>query len=366
MNGNYSKRVRLSLEALEVREVPAVLGAADAFNVFGVDHTAITVSGLAADNGNLAVGAAGSASLVGKAVVTGSLSLGSTATYSHSKQAGAASVVSADLSQASSDAIAASQNIAMMAPTQTFGVIASSTAINSIGVQNVINVAGITLSGSSSLILTGGANDYFYINVTGPLTLGNSSSIQLVGGVKASHVIFNVLGSGPAVQVTGTSVMNGAILALNRDITLGAQLNGSLIGGESHLISIYGSAKLNGIAFEEPPVVAAPTTLSGFVFDISGSALNGIEVDLFDSTGAMVGSTLTNPDGSYSFTNLADGVYSLAVVLPPRYVSISETVGTVNGNPDGTDNVSSHQIMAINLAAGQTGSGYNFVIGIPG
>ena len=364
MNRNFTRHVRLNVEALELREVPAVLGAADAFNVFGVDHTAIIESGRAIDQGNMAVGASGAALLFGRSHVTDTLTLDPTSFSFISRRASAGSVVTADLSQASSDAIAAATNIAQMTATQTFGAITRSTVITGNGGANVIDATSINLRRSASLTLSGGANDYFYINVTGQFALNGNSSIQLAGGVKASHVIFNVTGAGPAVQLNGGTV-NGTILALHRNINLGSQLNGSIIGGENHFISISGSGRLNGVAFEEP-VVAGPTTLSGIVSDISGSALNGIEVDLFDSTGAMVGSTLTNPDGSYSFTNLAAGSYSLAVVLPPRYVSISETVGTVNGNPDGTDNASLHELMAISLTAGQTGSGYNFVIGIPG
>src|SRR5262245_16319385 len=70
-----ARRTTLGLESLEMREVPAVLGAAGAYTVFGLGNTEIDLTGRAVDQGSLAVGRGGSVAVTGRAVVTGEVSL---------------------------------------------------------------------------------------------------------------------------------------------------------------------------------------------------------------------------------------------------------------------------------------------------
>ena len=105
---------------------------------------------------------------------------------------------------------------------------------------------------------------------------------------------------------------------------------------------------------------ATTTTLRGSVWidrnangsiDAGETGLGGVVLTLLDATSAPVSTTVTNPDGSYAFTNLAPGTYSVSEAQPPAYgsstpnilsalsvppaglsgVNFGETTGTVNG-----------------------------------
>jgi fimbrial isopeptide formation D2 family protein/uncharacterized repeat protein (TIGR01451 family) len=52
------------------------------------------------------------------------------------------------------------------------------------------------------------------------------------------------------------------------------------------------------------------------VQDLDESGIGGVLVNLYDGSGNLVASTRTNPDGSYTFTGLASGNYSITVVAP--------------------------------------------------
>lgn len=116
------------------------------------------------------------------------------------------------------------------------------------------------------------------------------------------------------------------------------------------------------------PDAAAPATgsLSGTVFqdtdgsgDISGgdTGLGGIEVDLFDASGNVIGTTTTADNGTYSFGQLAAGTYSVLVNVNNDSSAnlMLPQVGSLGGTQDntwaGTD--------AITVAAGAQGTGYN-------
>jgi hypothetical protein len=81
-----------------------------------------------------------------------------------------------------------------------------------------------------------------------------------------------------------------------------------------------------------------------------------------DSQGNAVSlTTFTNPqDGTYSFTGLQAGTYTISTTLPfvTGYQNEPSIVGTVNGNVDGSG--SPGQISNIVLGAGQDGINYNF------
>jgi len=101
------------------------------------------------------------------------------------------------------------------------------------------------MSGSSTLTLKGGFNDYFFINVSGKYAMSGSSQIKLTGGINTTHVIFNIVGSGEAVAFSGSSVGVGTYLANDRDINVsGATINGVLIGAKNHKIALTSGAQI--------------------------------------------------------------------------------------------------------------------------
>jgi hypothetical protein len=113
------------------------------------------------------------------------------------------------------------------------------------------------------------------------------------------------------------------------------------------------------------------SSLSGFVyrddnpngvFDNLDAGLLGVLVSLIGTTsdGQDVSITIaTNPDGSYSFTNLQPGTYRIVEVQPPELDQGTNNVGTINGMPVGEDE-GNDTLGGITLGAGQHGINYNF------
>ena len=71
--------------------------------------------------------------------------------------------------------------------------------------------------------------------------------------------------------------------------------------------------------------------------------------------------TITGPDGSYSFSKLAGGTYTIQETLPQDYLPGLETAGTVAGTASGTAGAAgSGMISGIVLGTDQAGAEYNF------
>ena len=192
-------------------------------------------------------------------VIQGKLVVDPTANNSHNNNVRIASgTVTRNLQPAVNDAIDASNRVAAMHPTQTFNSISNSMTINRTTQINVINVNSVQLNGSAALTLHGGANDYFFINVSGNFAMTGTSAIKLTGGINTTHVLFNIEGTGQQVAFTGKSTGVGTFMALNRDIAVsGATVNGVLIGGQNHQIAITSGAHVQ----VNTPHFAAPSWL---------------------------------------------------------------------------------------------------------
>ena len=112
----------------------------------------------------------------------------------------------------------------------------------------------------------------------------------------------------------------------------------------------------------------APGSISGLIYiDLNSSGtwspgepgINGVVINLTGNElvgGAAVNRSLTTgPDGTYSFTAVEAGTYTLVEVQPAGYNDGDETVGSANGNDSLNDIISD-----IQLADGVNATGYNF------
>jgi hypothetical protein len=124
-----------------------------------------------------------------------------------------------------------------------------------------------------------------------------------------------------------------------------------------------------GVSIPFVPPAPAPSSLSGFalLFNANGQlvAFPGITITLTgtDYLGNPVTlTTTTGTDGSYSFTGLAPGTYTLTATPPDStFVDQGDVAGTVNGLTDGTyEGPGSFAIGNIGLGGGQNGVNYNF------
>jgi hypothetical protein len=250
-------QVQLQLETLEDRSTPnnlfADLADVDQFTVLALTGAKVDISNpktlFASSPGfpaNVGLGP-GARENFSDGTIQGNLIVDPTANITKSNHVHENAIVVRDLSPDVMAAIDASNQIAALAPTLTLPSIHSSTTLHSTGAMNVINVTDLTLDGSAQLTLQGrpGMQDYFFINVTGKYAQTGNSSIRLVN-VPGSHVVFNIVGTGQQVAFTGKSVGAGTYLAVNRDIAVtGATVNGALIGGLNHQISIVSGSQLH-------------------------------------------------------------------------------------------------------------------------
>jgi hypothetical protein len=354
-------RFRPFCQELESRLVPAgTLGAASNFAVLGLVNTSIGNSG-ATINGNEGVSQGGSLNNLLLSTVNGTV-------YEHNSgqylglflfPPSGGVVVNASLTaQADADALSLSSQAQALVPTQILGTVSVPTTVTGNGGLNVISVNGNI---TSSLTLSGGANDTFVVNVTGTASLPGGSSLALAGGVTADHVLYNFVGTGGTISSAGGTTINGTLLAPAYNFSLGGVVNGAVLGGGGS-INFQLGARVNDVAFAGIPSVG-PSSLSGLVTDTGKHAgMAGVTVTLTgsDYLGNTVSlTTTTAADGSYSFAGLAAGTYTLTVTVPNFYIDTGDKVGTVNGSADGTRSQPG-VISGITLGGGQDGINYDF------
>ncbi|MFT4873119.1 MAG: putative repeat protein (TIGR01451 family) [Congregibacter sp.] len=108
-----------------------------------------------------------------------------------------------------------------------------------------------------------------------------------------------------------------------------------------------------------------PATISGNVYfdrnddgvlDAGEPSIGGVEIRL---TGPVTVTTTTAADGSWSFSGLPPGDYTVTEVQPGGWADGQDTRGTVGGLPEGDDALSD-VISLITLGPGDAGVEYNF------
>ena len=113
------------------------------------------------------------------------------------------------------------------------------------------------------------------------------------------------------------------------------------------------------------------SSISGFVkFDIDGdsttttddqSGLSNIQIQLLDSGGTVIATTLTAFDGSYEFTDLLAGTYSIEQVDTGAYADASpEDSFSGSGTSSPNSNGSNDRIADITLGTAEDLTNYNF------
>ncbi|MBL8852370.1 MAG: hypothetical protein JNK57_00235 [Planctomycetaceae bacterium] len=119
-----------------------------------------------------------------------------------------------------------------------------------------------------------------------------------------------------------------------------------------------------------------PVTIEGYVSQVDrngnctkpGDAtyvgIQGVTIELYNSRGQMVSTTKTKSDGTFEFTGLFPGSYTIKQIQPAAYLDGADHIGTVNGLSQGV--VSANDtISQINLMSGQAGIKYGFCEHLP-
>jgi hypothetical protein len=126
---------------------------------------------------------------------------------------------------------------------------------------------------------------------------------------------------------SGILIATGAVLSYNfsdaGDYTI-----------ELEVIDANGLSGFDYVSVTVLPVVAPPGDICGTVTQTGSTPLAGVEVSLLDVSSVLLGDpVLTDASGSYSFTNLEAGVYSVSIMTPLGFLaSPSETVTGIEPN----------------------------------
>jgi Ice-binding-like len=104
------------------------------------------------------------------------------------------------------------------------------------GSKIVLNLTDFVLTGGT-FTLQGGAMTTYIINVSRNFSINNSSVI-LSGGLLASHVLFNVLGTGNQVSLNQGTQLSGRLVAMQRKVSLsGGKIYGRLYANQVAITS---------------------------------------------------------------------------------------------------------------------------------
>ena len=192
------------------------LGAA-AFTVLDINGGNLDINnanGITTNPGKVGIGPNVSSTLQ-KATITGNVTVDPTDTYSPSADfIVTGTTTTQSLVQAQTDANNASAAFDALTPTVTFtGNHTTLAPITGNGGVNVIDINGDLNLNGTTIDLHGGANDIFVFNITGTLSYSNSQMI-LDSGITASHIIFNLVGTGLDNEINKASdVFDGTVLA---------------------------------------------------------------------------------------------------------------------------------------------------------
>src|SRR5215469_13579443 len=167
--------------------------------------------------------------------------------------------------QAFNDAAALSAAAAALPPTQpALGNITGNFTITGVSGLNVINITG---EKNATLTINGPANAIFVFNVTG--SISTNRPMILTGGVTATHILWNLLGTGTVLQTSGGNSLVGTFLATQtkEDFQFSAlRLTGALIDTGGH-IQFVSNSRITGAPFDgreegpPPPPVPEPNSL---------------------------------------------------------------------------------------------------------
>jgi hypothetical protein len=204
-----------------------------------------------------------------------------------------------------------------------------------------------------------------HLTLTGTDNQGNAVTVSTTSGTDGSYSFGNLAIGNYAiteVQPTGFVSTNSTAGTINGVAT--GTPNGATITN----INVAGCA--SGVGFNFGVVTPPTNSISGTVYgdcnnngvqDSGETGITGTTVTLSgtlaDGTSVSAMSTTTDANGSYQFSNLAAGTYTVAETEPAGFYGGKDTAGAPFGGTAGTDAITN---VMIPTGASQNGTGYNF------
>jgi uncharacterized repeat protein (TIGR01451 family) len=221
--------------------------------------TSISMSGSSSIRGTVAnagVANAGNVNMSGSSLINGILLLNTAGRLNKSGSSAVAGGVQQNtatdgvLDQAVTDALAASQSAASLPTTITSPTsVTISNPSQNITITgglgtNVLHITNLAIS-NGTVTLSAPSGGCFIMNVSGSFALSGASRIVLAGGITASDVLYNFVGSGGSVAMSGGSSVTGILLAPQRGVALSSStVTGEIISGGSG-IAFSGTAQVS-------------------------------------------------------------------------------------------------------------------------
>jgi len=198
----------------------------------------------------------------------------------------------------------------------------------------------------------------------------DGSTFTAVGTVSTSSAL--LLPSSASLRYTpgGTSTETATIAYRAWDTssgTSGSKVDTTANGGttafstatDTASLSI-GTASISGFVYVDTNNDGLRTRSNGDVhLGLAGVPIRLLSKDSGGNWTEVSGKSpvLTGSDGSYSFTGVAPGTYRIQENGPGKFLDGIDSLGTVGGTTKGT---ASDDLFEVALAAGESGSGYNF------
>ena len=286
-----------------------------------------TANGPSVDNGNVAV-ASGAVVFNNPFALNGKLYVGQGVSYSSNiTPTGGESSNPTLVSQAASDARAASSAFSALTSTQSVGTLGNNSSITASSSNNfnVIASSGVNIT-NGTLTLVGNSSSVFVINVNGNFTVSNGG-VVLSGGVLATNVVWNISGN-LTISGGGPATFYGTALDINGQATVHDDTwNGELIAGT---ITDTSGFKVN--SFPPAPITQ---TIAGHIYLCSSGSPTTTEVagGTLGATGPQTVATQANPlnpmsvlAGSYTMTETNPAGYILAAACGTTSPTQSVTV----------------------------------------
>src|SRR5579884_1748658 len=267
MNCVHSAKIRviavgvvLSALAMSLADAHASqidLGNAAQYTVFGLSNTMVNLSNTSVD-GNVGVGPNGDLKLAAPSVVNGNAYLDFSATETADTGTLTGSLIRQSMAAPVQTVLALSAYSSGLTPTLTLNAsqVNNGYTFNGNGGINVIDINGNVNLNNYNLKFNGAANDLFYVNFNGSLTLNGSASIGESGSTGPLSVLLNVTGGNISAHV-GDEV-NGILLAPTENADLDGTYNGYVISG-GVLLGLHAGATVNQVgqvAVPEPSTLA--------------------------------------------------------------------------------------------------------------